>query len=125
VPEDRRAHRPRDLLELLLPAAGLRIGNVLLADDAVEDQVEQAVLGADVPVQGGRRGVQRARHVAHAQLVEAVGIENAQCGVDDRLLRQRLAPAALRRPCPWWRGKRLHLNDVRTLERLARFGGRR
>jgi len=78
--------------------SGSGSGTPLLADDAVEDQVEKTVLGADVPVQRAGRGVQRARHVAHAQLVEAVGVEDLECGVDDRLLGQRLAPAARRTP---------------------------
>jgi hypothetical protein len=51
VPEDRRALAARDLLELLLPAAGVRLGHGDLADQAVEEQDEQPVLQGDVPVQ--------------------------------------------------------------------------
>jgi hypothetical protein len=42
----------RDLLELVLPVGGIGVGDLALADDLVQDQVEQAVLAADVPVQG-------------------------------------------------------------------------
>jgi hypothetical protein len=50
VGEDGRALAARHLLELILPAAAVRLGDVHLADHAIEDQVEEPVLGADVPV---------------------------------------------------------------------------
>lgn len=51
--QDRAAHRPGHRAKLILPAFGLRIEDVELADDFVERQVEQAVLGADVSIEGG------------------------------------------------------------------------
>lgn len=41
----------REVLELCLPSLGPRVGDRDLADDAVEEQVEEAVLAADVPVE--------------------------------------------------------------------------
>jgi hypothetical protein len=105
--EDRRAHGACDGLDLFLPVLGIGIGDVLLADDAIEDQVEQAVLGSDVPVQGAGGGVEGARDVAHAQLVEAVGVEDLERGVDDRFLGEGVAATTrgtLRRASP--RGRR-------------------
>ena len=123
--EDHAAHRARHVLELLLPALRVRVGHRLLADHAVEDQVEQAVLGADVPVQRRGGGVQRPRDVAHAEQVEAVGVEHGERGVDDRLLRQRLAPAARRRcgaRAQGGAGRVGHLNSVKEMNALLSSG---
>jgi len=67
--------------------------------------------------------------VAHAQLVEPVLVEHPEGRLDDRLLRQRVAPAAdrtLRRTRPRGRGEPVaalrsphgHLNSVRVLNGL-------
>ena len=96
VREDGRACAARDLLELLLPAAGIGIGDVHFSDHAVEDQIEEPVLGADVPVQRGGGDVQGARDVAHAQQVESVLVEHRECRIDDRLLGEQVASAPRR-----------------------------
>ena len=49
---------PGDLLELLPPSRRVGVGDLALADDLVDDQVEQAVLAADVPVQGRGAGAE-------------------------------------------------------------------
>ena len=125
VAEDRRAHRARDVLDLLLPAIGIRVRHRLLADHAIEHEVEQPVLGPDVPVQRARGRVQRARDVAHAEQLEAVGIEDGERRIDDGFLRERLAPRAwrtLRRPRPGWRGDLGHLNSVKLMNTLHGSG---
>jgi hypothetical protein len=107
VAEDGGAHRACDLLELFAPTLGLGVGDVLLADDLVEEEVEQAVLAADVAVERGGAGVELVGHAAHAEAVEAVGVEDAQRGGDDRLAGDGVAarPAWRRRdPLPGrWR----------------------
>jgi hypothetical protein len=52
VPEDGCSLAARDLLELLPPTVGVGVGDGHLADHAIEHQVEQPILRADVPVQG-------------------------------------------------------------------------
>jgi hypothetical protein len=85
VPQDRGPLAQRDLLELLLPAVTLRGRHIHLADDLVENQIQQAVLVADVPVQGGGAGVQRVRHPPHAQPFEAFAVQDLDRGLGDRL----------------------------------------
>jgi hypothetical protein len=58
---------PGDLLELLLPARGIGVGHLLLADDLVEHQVQQAVLAADMPVQRRGAGAELVAETPHAQ----------------------------------------------------------
>ena len=91
VAEDRGAHRARDLLELLAPALRVGVGDVLLADDLVEEEIEQAVLAADVAVERGGAGIELVGDPAHAEPVEALGIEDAYGRLDDRLARDRVA----------------------------------
>jgi hypothetical protein len=135
VAEDGRAHGAGHVFELLLPVVGVGIGNRLFADHAVEDQVEEAVFGADVPVQRGGGGVQRARDMAHAEQIEAVGVQHLERGVDDRLLAERVGSPArrtLRYSRPGWRGKvgaaalqvLSHLNTVQVSNglRMSRHG---
>src|SRR5207247_6406411 len=88
---------PGDLLELLLPARGVGVGHLLLADDLVEHQVEQAVLAADVPVQRRGAGPELVAEPAHAQRGQALAVEQVDRGLHDRLPADRLAPAP-RRP---------------------------
>jgi len=97
VAQDRRTMTPRHLLDLFFPLAAARRGNLLLADHPVEDQVQQAVLAAHVPVQRSRAGVEVLGDPAHAQAVEPIPVEDAQRGLDDRLDRDRVAPATARR----------------------------
>jgi len=129
VGEDGRACAARDLLELLLPAAGIGIGDVHFSDHAVEDQIEEPVLGADVPVQRGGGDVQGARDVAHAQQVESVLVEHRECRIDDRLLGEQVASAprrSLGRSRPRRRGQVgpargsafRHVNTVQVLNTL-------
>src|SRR5207237_6400716 len=92
--QDRGALRACHLLELLLPARRLRPRHLLLADDMVEEQVEQAVLAADVPVQRRRASVEFVGYTAHGQAVQPFAVQDPQRGLDDRLLGDRVAAAA-------------------------------
>jgi hypothetical protein len=77
VLQDRGPHRVRHLLELLLPARRIGIGHPLLADHLVEHEVEQTVLAAHVPVEGGGAGVELLGKPPHAQALESLGVEQA------------------------------------------------
>ena len=89
---DGRALRPRDLLDLVLPLITPWLGHLLLADDVVENQVQQPVLAAHVPVERGRAGVEFLGDPAHAQAVEPVPVEDAQRGLNDGFHRDRITP---------------------------------
>ena len=102
---DRDAHQPGvaeaggalvagDLLDLLRPVLGIRVGDLALADDLVHDQVQQAIFVADVPVQGGGAGAELLGQAAHAQRGQAVRVEQLDRGGHDRLPADRLAAAA-------------------------------
>ena len=51
-----RAPGPGELLQLLLPSGGSGVGQLDLPGDPLEQQLEELVLVADVPVEGGRAG---------------------------------------------------------------------
>jgi hypothetical protein len=102
VTEDARAHVAGDLLELVLPALGVGVRDVQLADHAVQQQVQELVLARHVPVEGGRAGVELGREAAHRQRVEPLAVEHRQRGLDDLLARERRSPGPSRRP----RGRR-------------------
>ena len=83
-----------DLLELLLPPRRVGVGDLALADDLVHDQVEEAVLAADVPVEGGGAGAELVGELAHAQGGQALAVEELDGGGDDRVAAYRVAAAA-------------------------------
>jgi hypothetical protein len=83
-----------DLLDLLLPPRRVGVGNPALADDLVQDQVEQAVLAADVPVQRRGAGAELVGELAHAQGGQALAVQELDRGGHDRGAADRLAAAA-------------------------------
>jgi hypothetical protein len=84
-----RQHRPiglaGDVLELLLPAGRLGVGELDLAHDPVVDQFAELVLARDVPVEGGRARAELLPEAPDRERVDAVGVEDRQRGVDDRI----------------------------------------
>jgi hypothetical protein len=96
-----------DLFDLLLPAVRFGVGDLALADDLVHDQVEEAVLAADVPVEGGGPGAELVGELAHAQGGQALAVEELDGGGDDRVAADGVAAAAGRafgRALPGGRG---------------------
>src|SRR5207247_1045546 len=71
---------------------GVGVGHLLLADDLVEHQVQQAVLAADVPVQRRGAGPELVAEPPHAQRGQALAVEQVDRGLHDRLPADRLAP---------------------------------
>jgi len=111
------------VLQLLLPVLGIGVRDLGFADHAVEDQVEQPVLASDMPVEGGRPGVELVGDAAHAQLVEAVPVEQPERRLDDQLLRDRFtaaaspAPERVALPGRRWDGGLIHVsNSVTPIE---------
>ena len=90
VGEQGRVHLPYELLDLLLPALGVRLGEVHLAGEALDQQRQQLVLAGDVGVERGGPGAQSLGDAAHADGVEPARVEDPQRGVDD--------PVAVERP---------------------------
>ena len=76
------------------------LGHRRLADDPIQQEVQQLLLVADMPVQGGGARVQLVRQPAHREALQAVALEQDEGGVDDQLAGQRalvarrLGPAA-------------------------------
>jgi hypothetical protein len=63
---------------------GVGVGDLALADDLVHDQVEQAVLAADVPVQARGAGAQFLGHAAHAQVGQPLAVQELDGSHDRR-----------------------------------------
>jgi hypothetical protein len=83
-----------ELLDLLAPVLRVGLGHLGLAHDPVEQQAQQLLLVADVPVQRRGAGAELVRELAHAQALHALTLEQHERGVDDRLAAQR-APLTL------------------------------
>ena len=90
---DGGALRAGHLLELLLPWSGVRVRDVLLADDVIEEQVQQPVLAADMPVQRGGASVEFLGDAAHGQAVHSLAVKDPQRGLDDHVPVDRVMPA--------------------------------
>jgi hypothetical protein len=83
-----------DLFDLLPPAVRFGVRDLALADDLVHDQVEEAVLATDVPVEGGGAGTELVGELAHAQGGQALAVEEPDGGGDDRVAGHGVAAAA-------------------------------
>ena len=128
VAEDRRAHRARDLLDLLLPALRVGVGDRLLADDPVEDEVEQPVLRADVPVQraGGGASVRATWRMLSSSRPSASSIARAASTIASCVSgSRRWRGARCGRASTGWRDVGVvvrsafsHLNSVQVLNTL-------
>jgi len=68
--------------EVGAPVAG-RLGHLDLRLDRVQHQVEQFLLGRDVPVQGHRPGPDLPRDAAHADRLGPFGVGHGDGGADD------------------------------------------
>jgi hypothetical protein len=83
-------------LDVAAPVAG-RGQRLLLADDLVEQQVQQVLLAGHVAVERHRAGTQLGADAPHGELVQALGVGHLQRGLDHaaggqrRLGRERAA----------------------------------
>jgi hypothetical protein len=83
------ADAPQPLLDLLLPA--LRVGLAPernLADDLLDDHLEQLLLARHVRVERRRPGAQRVGDGAHGHRVKPLAVDDVQSRGDDRLARE-------------------------------------
>lgn len=66
------------------PVGAVGGGDRDLAEGLVHRQFHQLVLGRDVPVERGRAGVQPGAELAHAECLDAVGVQHHDRLADDR-----------------------------------------
>jgi hypothetical protein len=76
---------------MLLPACGISIRYVLLADGILEDRIEQALPRADMPIERGRTGIKPIGDRPHSQAVKTGFVEDPDRRGHDRLAVQRIA----------------------------------
>jgi hypothetical protein len=100
VAREHAPHLARQLLQPLLPVLGIERRQLNLPDDPVEDEQEQLLLVADVPVERGRRSAELLRDAAHARGLEALAVDHSERGVDDRVAAERRARCRAVPPCP-------------------------
>ena len=66
-----------------------QVGDLHLAENLVQGELHQLVLGGDVPVERGGAGVELRAELAHAQRVDALGVQHLDRDPDDRRAAER------------------------------------
>ena len=98
MPREDPARLAREGPQLLLPAGWIGGRQPNLADHPVERELQELVLAADVPVEGGRRGAELVGDAPHAGGIEPLGVDDAERGLDDSLPAQGRARRRTRPP---------------------------
>src|SRR5690606_7549927 len=85
-------------LELILPPCRIGLGELDLADDPIQDQVEQFVLAADVGIQRRSSGIEGLGDATHREPVDSIPVDDLESHLDDPIPIEYLTPGLHR--CP-------------------------